>query len=849
MVLSGRRRKLKHANGNGNGNGKRSALPVGLQLDPDFYRVAPRGRGKDTAVIRPYAQHPWVYAATMALARAVSAVPLVIYEGARPRKRFAGVDLGAMIRLRTRAANSGEKKPAGEANGFVRLFDDPCPLLTRAQLWQATIVWLVQGGENFWVKVADSGKLASEADIPAEVWPQNPTVFEPVGEDGQPGTSSLTRMPAKWKVAAPGGGRFYEPGNLVHFKFYNPWNPVRGLAPIEPGGLALNSDQAASYFNLQFFRQGCDPGGIFAHPKALTPNQRKDFIDWVREQHAGAENAQKELLLENGVTFSWNPRSQKDAEFQSLRQYARDELLAVIGTAKGVLSITDSLNYATFLGQKRAFYETTVVPLLLDLEDALWSQMFRGVEGGRWWAEFDLSQIAALHDDLLGQVQVAQGLFGIGYSRDEINERLGLGFEPDPETDVRGGQPFGMSPVDMNEGEDAQDGTAQEGIAGVVAAGGAVADTALNGAQIQSLVDLAVKVQLGDLPAATAKAIVAAAFPSIDPAEAALIIDPAAQAAEAEKEAPEQSVASSSPPAPAAEDGQDAEPPRTLSQSLTRLILAERPKGLAGRIRMAISWRKVRRVTEAEVARVIKNYLRRLSEDQLRRLDEVKAGLAGEGLTKAQIDRVLFNRAKWDAELQRLMKPKYQGIAAGEAARVGRELGVPAIPVTDPAMLQLQAHRLGTLVVANKSIRKMVQDRMIKGVSEGLSIDDLRLDLKKRLEGIGGNVRALRIARTETGMMASAARYVGMERNKDMIQTRKWLHFQSEDPRETHAEEARGPGAPVGERYPVTGLLHPREFGGPADEVINCRCDEMAVLKDDDFSDLTAEEKAMLESG
>ena len=45
----------------------------------------------------------------------------------------------------------------------------------------------------------------------------------------------------------------------------------------------------------------------------------------------------------------------------------------------------------------------------------------------------------------------------------------------------------------------------------------AVAETALNGAQVTSLVDIAAQVATGALPLATAKAIADAAFPAIAP--------------------------------------------------------------------------------------------------------------------------------------------------------------------------------------------------------------------------------------------------------------------------------------------------------------------------------------------
>jgi SPP1 gp7 family putative phage head morphogenesis protein len=76
------------------------------------------------------------------------------------------------------------------------------------------------------------------------------------------------------------------------------------------------------------------------------------------------------------------------------------------------------------------------------------------------------------------------------------------------------------------------------------------------------------------------------------------------------------------------------------------------------------------------------------------------------------------------------------------------------------------------------------------------------------------------IARTELGGVISDAR---VEAFKDAgINKHQWLTAGDENVRTSHME-CDGEVRTIGERFP-NGLLNPNEEGGPAGEVINCRC-------------------------
>ncbi|MCA3006607.1 MAG: phage portal protein [Planctomycetaceae bacterium] len=102
----------------------------------------------------------------------------------------------------------------------------------------------------------------------------------------------------------------------------------------------------------------------------------------------------------------------------------------------------------------------------------------------------------------------------------KLEEQLGIQPPTTPGAGVLGGAAGGAAaPVPAAAAAESTpaDGAA-EPAAAVVAGADTVADTALNGAQVAALADLAMQVATGQLPLATARGIAEAAFPTVDPA-------------------------------------------------------------------------------------------------------------------------------------------------------------------------------------------------------------------------------------------------------------------------------------------------------------------------------------------
>lgn len=732
----------------------------------------------------PYDQNPWVASAIMAKARALMASPLVVNTG-----------------------STKKPKPVEDQHPLQKFFDRPSKTMPRSQVWLATVLGMDVFTAAYWVL---TGKLGwrQPNEVPIEAYPVFGADVQLLDETGAQITDRTKRV-AFYQfggLSSPDGKSLLRiPAHaVIRFANLNPADMITGRSTIKAAWTALVGAHNAEVWNAAFFANSADPGGWLTNPNRLSDDVYEQLKRRWNEEHQGSAKRGRTAILEGGTTFQPNTRTQKDMEFLAYLEWTRDEILAVLGVPKTILSITDDLNYATHQGQVRVFYENTILPLMTDIEDVLWTSLLATLDQGRYFAKFDLTSIAALNADLGERATIGTTLMQLGYSTNEINERLNLGMKPVLEDD------------DIGDDEETDATTTPEAVA--TGAVEDVAATALNGAQTTSLVEIVAKVADGTLPAASAIAMLPIAFPTIHPATAAAIIMPAAAAKQEAKPEPT-AEATTETPEPTPNEPRSAGPAMHFCRTDIEIAMG-----------IGLWKRAVISTLQRRLAKKMQAYFKDLRKEQAERLAKWIADkgygedFVPEKLSREDMKRILFAREQWDKFLQEVAKEPMADIVTASAKQVAKEVGGKYAP-PNPLILEVQGRVLGSLVVVNKDTRTQIRSALIRSVSEGETIGEMQERIVDHVETIGGPPRALRIAVTETGIAQSTMRYESL---KDAgIENHKWV-ITGRNTRSSHqsvSNQVRRIGEPFS-----NGLLHPHQLGAPAEEVVNCHCETVAVL-------------------
>lgn len=331
-----------------------------------------------------------------------------------------------------------------ENKELQRLFRAPNSRQSFKDFIQEAVGHFALHGEVFIRKVDSLGQQAGTRNLPSELIVEDPKTFVEVLD----GNRNLTG----WKF----WGGMLQLDQVIHIKDFNPYNKYRGLSPTEPLANEIDVDFRSMLYNKKFFDNDATPSMALMTDKNLNPEQRTRLEESYDKKHRGAQNAHRPTILEGGLKLESFGPTHKDMDFVEQKKFTREEILGTYRTPKALFNITESLNYATFTGQMKTFWIYCLVPILWKFEDALTRHLIMPFDPNLYFA-FNLKSVPAFQEDFNSKVDTGIKLFNMGFTGNEINQKLELGFEEQEWRDYWWIQ-FGMAPA----GEETEQNEQQE---------------------------------------------------------------------------------------------------------------------------------------------------------------------------------------------------------------------------------------------------------------------------------------------------------------------------------------------------------------------------------------------------
>lgn len=300
------------------------------------------------------------------------------------------------------------------------LFDNPNPKQSGNDFVQEWVGYYALYGEGFIKMVNSIGSITNPSATPKT--PVNLVNINPVHMKEV--VDNVTLEIVKWLF----NGRVeIKPTELIHTKDFNPYNPHRGLSPLSPIDDEIFIDQSTLDYNKSFFGNDATPGFVLTTDKGLNEEVRERLLKWWTERHQGAKKAFKPTVLEGGLKAQTIGNTHKEMDFVEQKRLMREEILGIWRSPKALFNITDDLNYATFMGQMKVFWLYSLMPIMRKFEDSM-NRNLIWVTRPDVMLAFDLRNVPAFQEDFKDKVDTAQKLWTMGFTADEINEKLELGF-------------------------------------------------------------------------------------------------------------------------------------------------------------------------------------------------------------------------------------------------------------------------------------------------------------------------------------------------------------------------------------------------------------------------------------
>lgn len=340
----------------------------------------------------------WVYSCVNCIAACISGTPFYFYtEGA-----------------------DGKRVPLPPNHPAEQLFKVPYPgrIPSRSEMIRIQIVNHELFGESF-MRIVSGGKGRGS----------RPTVQLMSAYSMTHTMNQKTGEVAYWEFKNPNTSNPPEritPNGLTQWKYPNPYDDIRGLAPLTATRLAIEQDINMSVWNAGFFMSGLKNPLALLVKQTLDPRQRKQFIDGILQSYSGFYKGQMPLLLEGGTDVKVLANTMKDLDFIEGKQLTREEILTVYGIPPAQVGIFRYANYASAKEQRVLLYTNNAKPKMVYYRDVFQHNILDTFWPGVL-CDWDWQSIDVLRDDpkvtseaSRAFAEAAKIYFDMGYDRTEI---------------------------------------------------------------------------------------------------------------------------------------------------------------------------------------------------------------------------------------------------------------------------------------------------------------------------------------------------------------------------------------------------------------------------------------------
>lgn len=371
----------------------------------------------------PYARSAWVRSAISFVAAPISMRPLIFTQDRR----------GGDVVIDDAALTAFWEKPARSAGG----------LMNRQDLLEATVGLIKLKGQCFWI-------MDDSWDTPRGR--KNPLIL--ARHDSMHAVKHGRELLGWVWTDASGGKNQLIPEQVIHHKFWNPYDDVLGLSEWESAMIAAESDYAGCVFARNLAKNNGDRGPyVIGRGGVFTDDQIKQVSAQLRaKRDLGRRGEFRAAFLPADVDIKEPGVNAVDAAFVTQRLENRKEVYAAFGVPPSYADPQASYSIGSASDRFRLI-EDTCMPLAAKIADGMEivSARFRGM-GETIFVEFDWDSHSTMQQVRAERFETATKAVDRGMPWKDAGEYFRLKL-PRFAGDDKGRVPFNLTEVESGERE------------------------------------------------------------------------------------------------------------------------------------------------------------------------------------------------------------------------------------------------------------------------------------------------------------------------------------------------------------------------------------------------------------
>lgn len=162
-----------------------------------------------------------------------------------------------------------------------------------------------------------------------------------------------------------------------------------GYSPLTMARNALGAAMASDHFADKFFSNAALPSGVLEYPSALK--DPKKFRETWEGTFAGAMNAGKTPVLEDGMKYHQISVSPQDAQFLETRKFNINEIARIFRVPPHMLADLEKSSFSNIEQQSIEFVKYTISPWAARIEQQMKKSLLLEHEKSDYFVSFNVS--------------------------------------------------------------------------------------------------------------------------------------------------------------------------------------------------------------------------------------------------------------------------------------------------------------------------------------------------------------------------------------------------------------------------------------------------------------------------
>jgi len=250
----------------------------------------------------------------------------------------------------------GEKIEEITEHPFLDLMKNVNPFMNEYELKENTVIFLKLTGNCYWYPVSNG------LGVPAELW-VIPAQQMKIIPDKEKFIKGYMYQRGMNKIA-------FDETEIIHFKEPNPHNLYYGMGPLVAAAYAYDINRSMKKYEKGLFKNLARPDAVLKTEQNLNEEEIKKLREQWHQVYGGVKNVGKVGILTQGTDIKPLSFSPREIAFLQGSKVTRDEIAAIFGVPKSMLT-TDDVNRANAQAGEHSFAKNTVLPVLRRIQEKI----------------------------------------------------------------------------------------------------------------------------------------------------------------------------------------------------------------------------------------------------------------------------------------------------------------------------------------------------------------------------------------------------------------------------------------------------------------------------------------------